>query len=1008
MKGKNKDSLNAADLAYKDELDAIVNDLVASRLDDEKAQSLLMQLAAHATKDNGSITSVPKSLQFLIGHKAAFHQLYNNYMNESGKDTYSVYMLLELISFLDAIVTPEDIKTTEKDKDISHKFKLLLYKIEAGLVADRLISNPNTAKDVQDKLANRKISDWGNEYLTSFSTQIVSFFNMQTTREVYETMLTSPEQMEIVSERSKTVLHKFDTPLIITEALKFIEAITDYFFQNGFEFEAIDLLLEVDLIESIRGKCGNDYDLITRVTNYLISISAYAATYYETKRILIVAYDILLEASRSAEALRIALKIDDLERVKEVIFTCTNPSVRKQLAFICASNGTHLSYTTEDALPGSSLSAADVEELNNISSGEHFSGFFLTLASELDVVEPKMPKDIFKSYPTSKLNTEFLDSRLSKSYAMDSALGNLSTTMVNAFLNCGFGADLLIDPADSDWVFRHHDYGMLCSAASVGIISLWNVEEGLSKADKYAYSNNNYAKGGSYAAYGLSSCGVLSEADPIAALLLEKLDSQDKVECLGAVLGLAFGYAGSNRESLLELLVPIAISDESEYPIACSAMATLAIGLIFVGTGKQEASEAIIQRLLDLPNNTMDMAAKCQIACALGILQLGRMDAADVVIDALKAVDGEHGRIAEVMVEACAYAGSGDVLRIQRFLKCCANADNAQKSNDKNSDDAMDLDTPSKVDNLEAESFPGLPSDKPANTGAQDIPNKKETKVGFKVQDDSQNTKKGNIDESSIAILGIALTALGDPVGCAMLLRMLDHPLQFGSLCERRAAPLALALAYASNPNPQVIDILSKLTHDIDYHVMTNAMFALGIVGAGTNNSRIAMLLLNLAKSHTRDTTVAFVIRIAAGLLHMGKGTTTISPLHSEGFLLKKAALGGLLVVIIAALDIKNTFVGSMPFMMLFIALAIRPRWMLTLTPELEHVQVPCRVGNMVETTGTVGKQRRISGFQTHQTPVLVGSSERAEIAAEEYVPCTTVLEGIVIVEKDDTVVMDE
>ncbi|EDO07346.1 26S protease regulatory RPN1 unit family protein [Babesia bovis T2Bo] len=1008
MKTKYKDSLNPADAAYKEELDLLVKELLASELNDDIARPLLLQLSIHATKENDSITSVPKSLQFLIQHRDNFHQIYDEYIIKSEKDSYSVFLLLELISFLEAIRTPEDAKSADKQSnDPSVKYKLLLYKIEAGLVAERIISDADVDKEVQSKLMNRRINDWGNEYLTSLSTQIVSYFNLESTRVVYDNMSNTNDQMDIAADKEISVLRNYDTALVITEALKFTEAITDYYFQHGFEFEAIDILLEVDLIESIRGKCGTDYDLITRVSNYLLSISAYAATYYETRRILVVAYDILLDAGRYADALRVALKLDDEERVKTLIFTCKNPSIRRQLAFICASSGNHLNYTSSDGTQTSTLSDADINEVNNISSGEHLSGFFLTLASELDVVEPKLPKHIFKSYPVSKLNTEFMDSRMSKSYTMDSALGNLSTTMVNAFLNCGFGADLLIDPPDSDWVFRHHDYGMLCSAASVGIINLWNIDEGLSKADKYAYSNNNYAKAGSYAAYGLSSCGILSEADPIAALLMDKVESSDKVECLGAILGLAFAYAGSNREALLEVLVPIAISDESEYPLACIAMASLAIGLIFVGTGKQEASEALIQKLLDFTDNTMDMAAKCQIACGLALLHLGRMEATDVIVDALAAVEGDLGRIAEMMVEACAYAGSGDVLRTQRFLKCCASSEAAKPKNTGSDNESSDMQIVPKKDNVDTPMFPDMNAESNVHQGNQEIHEKKAAKVGFEDKADEQN-KNVIINDASISIIGIAMTAIGDPVGTAMLLRMIDHPLQFGSLCERRAAPLALAIAYASNPCPQVIDILSKLTHDADYQVTINAIFGMGIVGAGTNNSRIAVLLLNLAKTHARDSKGTFIIRIAAGLLHMGKGTMTISPLHSEGFLIRKPALAGLFIVIVAALDMKNTFVGSMPFIMLFVALCIRPRWMLTLSPDLEHIQVPCRVGNMVETTGTVGKQRRISGFQTHQTPVLVGCNERAEIATDDYIPCTNVLEGIVILEKNDNVAMEE
>jgi 26S proteasome regulatory subunit N1 len=49
------------------------------------------------------------------------------------------------------------------------------------------------------------------------------------------------------------------------------------------------------------------------------------------------------------------------------------------------------------------------------------------------------------------------------------------------------------------------------------------------------------------------------------------------------------------------------------------------------------------------------------------------------------------------------------------------------------------------------------------------------------------------------------------------------------------------------------------------------------------------------------------------------------------------------------------------------------------------------------------------AGFQTHTTPVLLGVGERAELATEEYLPLSPILEGQVILTKNpDYVAMDE
>ena len=54
-----------------------------------------------------------------------------------------------------------------------------------------------------------------------------------------------------------------------------------------------------------------------------------------------------------------------------------------------------------------------------------------------------------------------------------------------------------------------------------------------------------------------------------------------------------------------------------------------------------------------------------------------------------------------------------------------------------------------------------------------------------------------------------------------------------------------------------------------------------------------------------------------------------------------------------------------------------------------------------VDVVGQAGKPRTISGFQTHTTPVRLGTTERAELATEEYISYAPVLEGFVILKKN-------
>lgn len=64
---------------------------------------------------------------------------------------------------------------------------------------------------------------------------------------------------------------------------------------------------------------------------------------------------------------------------------------------------------------------------------------------------------------------------------------------------------------------------------------------------------------------------------------------------------------------------------------------------------------------------------------------------------------------------------------------------------------------------------------------------------------------------------------------------------------------------------------------------------ALGIVGAGTNNARLAGILRNLASYYYKEPTLLFLVRTAQGLAHMGKGLIGLSPYHTDRQLLSGA-----------------------------------------------------------------------------------------------------------------------
>jgi 26S proteasome regulatory subunit N1 len=87
--------------------------------------------------------------------------------------------------------------------------------------------------------------------------------------------------------------------------------------------------------------------------------------------------------------------------------------------------------------------------------------------------------------------------------------------------------------------------------------------------------------------------------------------------------------------------------------------------------------------------------------------------------------------------------------------------------------------------------------------------------------------------------------------------------------------------------------------------------------------------------------------------------------------------------------------------MLYYLVTAMYPRFLLTLDENLAPLTTSVRVGQAVDTVGQAGRPKTITGFQTHSTPVLLGYTERAELATEEYISLTPVLEGVVLLKKN-------
>ncbi|KAL7274551.1 proteasome regulatory particle base subunit [Rhizina undulata] len=720
--------------------------------------------------------------------------------------------------------------------------------------------------------------------------------------------------LEIGAEYVKRQDREEETQDLVDLALSLVP----FFIKHNAEADAVDLLYELEIIEKLPDFL--DENTYQRVCLYMVSMVPLLSPPDDITT-LRTAHTIYRKYNKLTQAMTLAIRLNDLALIQEDFDATDDKVLKKQLAFLVSRQQIWIE--------------APDEEIADCLNNTRLSDYFLALGKELNILEPKTPDDIYKSH---------LENSRGGPGTVDSAKQNLANSFVNSFVNAGFGSDklMLVEEESTSWVYKNRDSGMLSATASIGMLHQWNVDTGLSDINKYIDADDDNVKAGAALAIGILNSGVRTETDSAMALLCEEayLDSKSPNIRISAILGLGLAYAGSQRSDLMDLLLPI-VSDTS-FSMQISSMAALSLGLMFVGSSNGDITSTILQTLMEREDGQLKDKWGRFLALGLALLYVGRQEDADATLETLKAIEHPIAKHTGVLVDACAYAGTGNVLKFQSMLHLC--------------NDHIDT---------------------------------------------SEDESKGEDLFQAYAVLGLALIAMGEDIGSEMSIRQFGHLMHYGEGIIRKTVPLAMGLLSASNPQMKIYDTLSRYSHDNDLDVAINAIFAMGLVGAGTNNARLAQLLRQLASYYHRDPNSLFMVRIAQGLLHMGKGTLSINPFHTDRTVLSRVATAGLLTVLISCIDAKSFILESSHYLLYTLVVAMHPRFLITLDENLQPLPVNVRVGQAVDVVGQAGRPKTITGWQTQNTPVLLSYGERAELEDDEYIPLSHSLEGLVILKKN-------
>lgn len=971
-KQEDEEQLSEEDQKLKDDLEMLVETL---QKDDKSLYlSSLTQLKDFIKKSTSSMTAVPKPLKFLRPQYPLLCQIHDKWVDHDVKSS-----LADILSVL-------AMTYSDNGKHDSLRFRLL--------------------SDVED------IQSWGHEYIRHLALEIGEVYNNQLENIASDEDATAKID-ENTSDEKKAKLE--DEQFAKDDILRLSLDIVPYFLKHNGEEDAVDLLLEIESIDKLPQFV--DEDTYKRVCQYMVACVPLLPP-PEDISFLKTAYTIYLAHSQWTEALSLAIRLGDQDLIRSIFDATNDPIMQKQLAYILASH--KISF--------------DHESLQDIIGNTKLSEHFLYLAKELNLTDPKVPEDIYKSH---------LDNSKSAfgTAGLDSAQQNLAASFVNSFLNMGYCKDKMIVDNDN-WVYKTKGDGMTSAVASIGSVFQWNLD-GLQQLDKYLYVEETEIKAGALLGIGISATGVHDgEVEPALLLLQDYVTNSNTKISTAAILGLGIAFAGSNNEEVLSLLLPIAA--DTTLPIETATMACLALAHTFVGTCNGDITTSIMDNFLERGVIELNTEWIRFLALSLGLLYLGQGEQVDDVIETLSAIEHPMTSAIEVLINSCAYCGTGDVLLIQELLhrltpkamtksgdedeeeddeEAAANGleaflgeqtdakkegEGEESADAAHNEDNMDVDATEEATNAPEPSADAAPIGEQVTEkkeGENDVKPKIEGESNEEVksedkksEDEIKDKEASKVDELAFAVLGIALIAIGEDIGKEMSLRHFGHLMHYGNEHIRRMVPLAMGLVSIADPQMKVFDALTRFSHDADLDVSMNSIFAMGLCGVGTNNARLAQLLRQIASYYSREQDVLFITRLAQGLLHLGKGTLTMD-IFNDAHVLNKVTLASLMTVLVGMVSPSFMLIHHQLFYML--NSGVRPKFIITLNEEGEPIKVNVRVGQSVETVGQAGKPKTITGWITQSTPVLLGHGERAELENDEYISYTSNLEGIVILRKN-------
>ncbi|KAK1262268.1 26S proteasome non-ATPase regulatory subunit 2 1B [Acorus gramineus] len=362
-----------------------------------------------------------------------------------------------------------------------------------------------------------------------------------------------------------------------------------------------------------------------------------------------------------------------------------------------------------------------------------------------------------------------------------------------------FPSESSSDNSSYGWIFKNKEHGKASAAASLGMILLWDIDSGLARIDKCLHSDDNQIVAGALLGVGIVTCGIKNDCEPEFQALSLLLEFTNNSDTTIRI-GAIMGLGIAYAGSRKEELGMslVQILVDTATPLDVLAFTAISLGLVYVGSCNEEFAQSIISALRKNSEEELNGSLICPM---------------------------QENKLQELNMQAD-----------KEYIKATAEV----------------FDTFNYI----IKNFCRVTLLSLAFAGTGDV-----NKILQLQRCIKQDIERNELYQGP-AVLGIALIAMGEELGLDMAIRAFEHFLQYGKENIRRAVPLALGLLCISNPKVNVIDTLSRLSHDPNGKVSMAAIISLGLIGAGTNNARIAGLLRNLSSYYYKDPQHVFCPRM--------------------------------------------------------------------------------------------------------------------------------------------------